>query len=78
MEELIPLSNNEEKVFVYAYLAGHGCGDVFQYFFLNEEQPTKALFGVEECLRNISDIGGGNCFVFAVYDICRQRADWIK
>ncbi len=56
---------------VYAYMAGHGCADLQQYFLLNEANLNTAMFPIEFKLRKLSEIGKGNCFVFAIYDICR-------
>ena len=73
-----PIAKKEEAVFVYAYVAGHGCADVYQYFMLNDSNPKKVLFDLENALRQISQFGKGLCYVFAVYDICRSQAAWIK
>ena len=59
-------------MFIYAYVAGHGVADTRQYFLINTDDPQKALYPIEERLRNISSAGKGKCFVFAVYDICRM------
>ena len=49
--------------------------DVRQYFLLNDSDPKKALYNIEEKLRKFSLNGNGKCFVFAVYDVCRIKAD---
>ena len=71
MKRVIEHQKKGENVFIYAYLAGHGVADNRQYFLTNSDDPQKALFPIEEKLRNISSAGKGKCFVFAVYDICR-------
>ena len=41
----------KELVFVYAYVAGHGCANVRQYLILNSSNPAKTMYNVEEQLR---------------------------
>ena len=60
-----------ETIFIYAYVAGHGCADNQQYFLLNTAEVKDALHPIEMRLRSHSKVGNGNCFVFAIYDICR-------
>ena len=43
-----------------------------QNFILNEEDPELALFKAEENLRALAKLGHGLCYLFAVYDICRE------
>ena len=61
-----------ETVMIYAYMAGHGCADGTQYFIINESDASKVLYNIEEQLRMRST---GNCFVVAIYDICRLQRD---
>ena len=64
---------------IYAYIAGHGCVDISQYFMMNESDPSKVLVPIENELRKFVDIyGNGACYVLSVYDICRKEADAVK
>ena len=64
-----------EIVFIYAYIAGHGCADGRQYFLLNCFNAKQAMYNIEEKLRQKSAMGAGKNFVTAVYDICRLQGD---
>ena len=65
-------------MFIYAYIAGHGCADVRLYFLINTSDATKAMYNIEEKLRIKSLLGLGKTFVFAVFDICRLQSDTDK
>ena len=65
-------------MFVFAYAAGHGLSDMRQFFMLNESSPEKALYPIEEDLRILSQLGKADCFVLAVYDMCREDATEFK
>ena len=45
---------------------------------LNESSPEKALYSIEEDLRILSKLGGGYCYVMAVFDMCRLDATEFK
>ena len=45
---------------------------------LNENEPSKILYNIENMLRQMSTLSNGFCYVFAVYDICRTSAAEIK
>ena len=62
-------------MFIYVYVAGHGCADVRQYLLLNTHEPEKAMYNIEEQLRKKSRVGNGYCFIFAIYDVCRLQSD---
>ena len=66
-----------DKMFLYFYFAGHGCSDMMQKFILNEEDPELALFNAEETLRMMAKLGRGLCYLFAVYDICRENSSFL-
>ena len=77
-EKIEQHGNRGEKVFLYIYVAGHGCSDAYQYLILNTTDPKKILYNVDEHARATSAIGKGHCFVFAVYDTCRSDASTFK
>ena len=76
--KIIEYAKAGETVLIYAYIAGHGCANVRQYYLMNSSDPCKALYNIEEKLRQKSLCGSGLCFVFAVYDICRTSQDFEK
>jgi hypothetical protein len=45
---------------------------------INSSKLAEALFPIEERLRILSKAGKGTCYVFAIYDICRTKADELK
>ena len=61
----------KERVFLYCYVAGHGCANVRQFFVLDSSNPLKTLYPIEEKLRVLSINGRGYAYCFGVYDICR-------
>ena len=63
-------------MFLYFYFAGHGCTDKMQYYVLNEADPVLALYKAEESLRILAERGHGLCYLFAVYDICREDSSF--
>ena len=71
-------TKKKEKVLIFTYLAGHGAADSQQYFILNSENLDEAIYPIEERLRILTKFSKGNCFVFAVYDICRTDATKLK
>ena len=72
---LLKYFNAGDTVFIYAYIAGHGCADVRQFLLLNTSDPKKAMYNIEEKLRKKSLVSNGKCFIFAVYDVCRLQKD---
>ena len=67
-----------ENVLVFAYLAGHGVSDTQQHFLINTDVTKDVLFHIEERLRILTKYSRDRCFVLAVYDICRLKADKMK
>ena len=45
---------------------------------INSKKIADALFPIENRLRILSKAGKGSCYVFAIYDICRTKADELK
>ena len=45
---------------------------------INSKKLADALFPIEDRLRILSKAGKGSCYVFAIYDICRTKADELK
>ena len=45
---------------------------------INSNKLVEALFPIEERLRILSKAGKGSCYIFAIYDICRTKADELK
>ena len=41
-------ADNDEKVLLYIFAAGHGCFNGTQYIILNEDDPSKILYNIEE------------------------------
>ena len=60
---------------IYSYATGQGCADVRQYLILNDSNPKKVLYNIEEKLRLKSVNGLGHCYIFAIYDIQRLQSD---
>ena len=65
-----------DNMFLYVYFAGHGCSDKEQYFVLNEAEPKDALYKAEANMRMLAERGHGLCYLFAVYDICREDSSF--
>ena len=68
-------ANAGETVMIYSYATGQGCADVRQYLILNDSNPKKVLYNIEEKLRLKSVNGLGHCYIFAIYDIQRLQSD---
>ena len=60
------------EVFLFIYLAGHGCADSKQYFLLNEKDVTKIFWKAEAENRTLLNRCGKACKLFVVYDCCRE------
>ena len=69
-EYIIPLSHRREAL-LFIYYAGHGCGDIKQWFILNEQTPDKCFWPAESRIRAIGRLCKGPCKLFVVYDCCR-------
>ena len=65
-------TNFMREVFLFIYLAGHGCADFRQYFLLNEKTIDKIFWKAEYTHRKLLDRVGSECKLFAVYDCCRE------
>ena len=58
-------------MFVFVYCAGHGVQhDSDQYMVLNDTSGN--LFNIEQELKDLCYIGKGQCYVWAVFDMCKS------
>ena len=65
-----PAKQIRDEVLVFAYFAGHGCGDTKRLFVLNEADMEKVFWPAEERLINFAKQCGSGLKVLAVFDTC--------
>ena len=70
LTKLDPTEQIRDEILVFAYFAGHGCGDTKRLFVLNEADMEKVFWPAESRLMNFAIQCGSGLKVLAVFDTC--------
>lgn len=70
LTKLDPAEQIRDEILVFAYFAGHGCGDTKRLFVLNEADMDKVFWPAEDKLIKFARQCGAGLKVLVVFDTC--------